>query len=131
MEALTTCRELGRHWGTGFSLNNLALAAAMRGDLERAHVLAEEALALFRAHGIQGGVVELLISLGQLECDRGAYERARIILAENLDALHRLAKGLLEFETLSGEEVRAISNGEPVNRRYAHSMSQRRDTAFR
>lgn len=29
---LAGCRELGRHGGTGFSLNNLALAAAMRGE---------------------------------------------------------------------------------------------------
>lgn len=30
-------RELGHHWGAGYSLNNLALAAAMRGDFDRAH----------------------------------------------------------------------------------------------
>jgi cell division protease FtsH len=46
----------------------------------------------------------------------GAYERARTILAENMDALHRLAKGLLEYETLSGDEVHQIANGDPINR---------------
>ena len=45
-----------------------------------------------------------------------AYSNARDILTRHMDQLHRLAKGLLEFETLSGEEVRAICNGEPINR---------------
>ena len=31
-----------------------------------------------------------------------SYERARVILTENIDQLHTLAKGLLEYETLSG-----------------------------
>jgi hypothetical protein len=29
--SLAICRELGQHMGEGFSLNNLALAATMRG----------------------------------------------------------------------------------------------------
>ena len=45
-----------------------------------------------------------------------SYSHARDILTKHIDQLHRLAKGLLEFETLSGDEVRAIANGEPVNR---------------
>jgi cell division protease FtsH len=45
-----------------------------------------------------------------------AYTNAREILTKHVDQLHRLAKGLLEFETLSGDEVRAICNGEPINR---------------
>jgi len=61
VESLAVGRELGQHWITGFALNNLALAAAIRGDLGRAVTLADEALGLFRAHGIRGGVVELLI----------------------------------------------------------------------
>jgi hypothetical protein len=68
----------------GYSLNNLALAAAMRGDLARAAALAEEALALFRARSIHGGVVELLITLGQIVCAQGDYARARAALAEGV-----------------------------------------------
>jgi cell division protease FtsH len=33
-----------------------------------------------------------------------------------MDQLERLAKGLLEYETLSGDEVRAIANGEAIHR---------------
>jgi hypothetical protein len=68
----------------GYSLNNLALAAAMRGDLARAAALAEEALGLFRARSIHGGVVELLITQGQIACAQGDYARAWAALAEGV-----------------------------------------------
>ncbi len=42
--------------------------------------------------------------------------RARNILTEHLDELHRLAKGLLEFETLSADEIRRIIRGEKIVR---------------
>jgi cell division protease FtsH len=45
-----------------------------------------------------------------------AYAQARTILTENLEELHRLARGLLEYETLSGEEIRTVLRGEPVIR---------------
>jgi DNA-binding SARP family transcriptional activator len=83
-ESLTIGHELAQLRCVGFSLNDLALAAAMRGDLGRAAALAEEALALFRAHGIHGGEVELLITRGQIACAQGDYERARAALAEGV-----------------------------------------------
>jgi cell division protease FtsH len=46
----------------------------------------------------------------------GAYERAKRTLSENIDELHLLAKGLLEHETLSGDEIRSVIKGEPVVR---------------
>ena len=45
--------------------------------------------------------------------DRG-YARAKEILTDHLDELHRLANGLLEYETLSGMEVRQVLRGEKV-----------------
>jgi cell division protease FtsH len=44
------------------------------------------------------------------------YDRARKTLTDNLDNLHTLAQGLLEFETLSGEEIRQLLRGETVVR---------------
>ena len=46
----------------------------------------------------------------------GAYARATAILSEHMDQLHLLANGLLEHETLSGDEIRQVINGEPVVR---------------
>ncbi|HXE17305.1 MAG TPA: ATP-dependent zinc metalloprotease FtsH [Stellaceae bacterium] len=45
-----------------------------------------------------------------------AEQGARRILTEHLDQLHLLAKGLLEFETLSADEIRKVIRGEKIVR---------------
>jgi len=45
-----------------------------------------------------------------------AYQRARGILEANMDQLNRVASALLEFESLSGEEIGAILRGETIAR---------------
>ncbi len=39
--------------------------------------------------------------------DKG-YERARKVLTEKIDDLHKIAKALLVYETLSGDEIRDL-----------------------
>jgi len=41
--------------------------------------------------------------------DKG-YERARTVLTDKIDDLHKLAKALLTYETLSGEEIENLIN---------------------
>jgi cell division protease FtsH len=41
------------------------------------------------------------------------YAMAKKIITEDLDELHTIAKGLLEYETLSGEEIKGLLRGEP------------------
>ena len=45
-----------------------------------------------------------------------AETTARTILTDHLDDLHIIAKGLLDFETLSADEILALLRGEPVVR---------------
>jgi len=45
-----------------------------------------------------------------------AYVKARDILATHHDDLEKLAQGLLEYETLSGDEIRALLRGETIDR---------------
>lgn len=45
-----------------------------------------------------------------------AYTRAHKLLLEHIDELHNLAKALLEYETLSGEEIRQVLRGETIER---------------
>lgn len=45
-----------------------------------------------------------------------AESKAREILTRHLEDLHRISKALLEYETLSGDEVRALMRGESVKR---------------
>ncbi|MEE8559329.1 MAG: ATP-dependent zinc metalloprotease FtsH [Alphaproteobacteria bacterium] len=51
---------------------------------------------------------------------RGLVERsenrAREILTEHIEDLHTVAKALLEYETLSAEDVKALLKGEPIVR---------------
>ncbi len=42
--------------------------------------------------------------------------RARRILGDRTEELHRLAKGLLEYETLSGDEIQSLLKGNPIVR---------------
>ena len=60
------------------------------------------------AQAIDGEVQELINT---------AYTGAKALLTEKLEELHRLARGLLEYETLSGEEIRTVLRGEPVIRK--------------
>ncbi|MBL0318102.1 MAG: ATP-dependent zinc metalloprotease FtsH [Alphaproteobacteria bacterium] len=45
------------------------------------------------------------------------YDQAKQLLNHHLDKLHLLAKALLEFETLSGDEIRDLMDGKPILRK--------------
>jgi cell division protease FtsH len=51
---------------------------------------------------------------GLIDC---AYAAAKLTLTENLEEVHRLARGLLEYETLSGDEIQQVLRGDPVIRK--------------
>jgi cell division protease FtsH len=56
-----------------------------------------------------------------------AYAEAKRILTERIADLHSLAKGLLEYETLSGDEIRMVINGEKIVRKVVDEpMPERR-----
>ena len=46
-----------------------------------------------------------------------AYSKAKRVLSDNIEELHRLARGLLDYESLSGDEIRTVLRGEPVIRK--------------
>jgi cell division protease FtsH len=45
-----------------------------------------------------------------------AYKRAEQLLTDNIDKLHEVAQALLEFETLSGDDIRGLFEGRPIVR---------------
>ena len=44
------------------------------------------------------------------------YEKAMKVITENIDDLHTIAKALLEYELLSGDEIKALLRGEAIIR---------------
>jgi cell division protease FtsH len=57
------------------------------------------------------------------------YERAKQILTDHAADLHTLAKGLLEYETLTGEEIKALLRGErPVREPHEEPPVEARPT---
>jgi cell division protease FtsH len=44
------------------------------------------------------------------------YDRARSILEDKIEDLHKLAKGLIEYETLSGDEILSLIKDGSINR---------------
>lgn len=44
------------------------------------------------------------------------YERAKHILTTHMDELHKVAQALLEYEMLSGDEIKALLRGETIQR---------------
>ncbi len=51
-------------------------------------------------------------------------QAARKVLTEHLDELHKVANGLLEYETLSGQEVKDLLNGKPPVREFTMKEDQ-------
>lgn len=45
-----------------------------------------------------------------------AYEHCQKVLTDNIGELHTVAQGLLEYELLSGDEIKALIKGEKIHR---------------
>ncbi len=77
---------------------------------------------LFLGHSVTQtrGVSEATAQLIDSEVRRlieEAETHARAILVEHIEDLHRISQALLEYETLSGDEIRGLLRGEPIVRK--------------
>ncbi|MGR3793898.1 ATP-dependent zinc metalloprotease FtsH [Vannielia sp. SX4] len=62
------------------------------------------------------GITQKLIDDKVRDLVDEGYETAKRILTEKSEDLERLAQGLLEYETLTGNEITRVIAGEPLNR---------------
>ena len=92
-EALAITREFGNASGSGLVVCNLADALRARGDLDQARALLDESLSSLRRQEqrlpIINALVNTLVRLGSLECERGEYARAAGSYGESLELLWR------------------------------------------
>jgi cell division protease FtsH len=57
------------------------------------------------------------------------YDTAQRVIRENIDELHAIAKGLLEYETLSGDEIKNLLDGQPPIREDASKADKPKASA--
>ena len=57
-----------------------------------------------------------------------AYKKAYSILKKNINQLHKLAKGLLHYETLTGDEIKDIIKGKKIRKFVAKSKKNKNKT---
>ena len=100
-QASALARAMVLRWGMSDKVGNI--------DYSEAH------------EGYQGNTAGLSVSAHTKEMIedevktliQDAYERAYQILTERKEDWERLAQGLLEYETLTGEEIKRVMKGEP------------------
>jgi cell division protease FtsH len=102
MQASQLARAMVMRWGMSDKVGNVDYAEAHEGYQGNAagFSVSAETKKLIEAE------VKALIDEG--------YETARRILLEKSEDFERLAKGLLEYETLTGDEIRKVIAGEPL-----------------
>src|SRR5262249_32390862 len=101
-QCLMMFRELGSQWAIGFALNNLALAAYGEGNLEHAFTLADESVSLFRRIQGEGGLAEVLITLGQILQAQGEVSAAYAALIEALRLAWAVGPRLFAAASMEG-----------------------------
>ena len=102
-QASAMARAMVMRWGMSDVVGNIDYAEAhqgYQGGNAGGFSLSAETKALIESE------VKRLIDEG--------YVTARKILLDKSDEFERLAKGLLEYETLTGDEIRKVTAGEPI-----------------
>jgi cell division protease FtsH len=101
MQASALARAMVLRWGMSDKVGNIDYSEA--------------------AEGYQGNTAGFSVSANTKELIeeevqkfiKDGYDRALEIITENEEQFERLAQGLLEYETLTGEEIKRVMNGEP------------------
>ncbi len=103
MQASQLARAMVMRWGMSDAVGNIDYAEAHEGYQGNAG-----------GFSVSAETKRLIESEVKNLIDEG-YETARRILTEKADDFERLAKGLLEYETLTGDEIRKVIAGKPID----------------
>ncbi len=104
MQASALARAMVMRWGMSDKVGNIDYAEA--------------------AEGYSGNTAGFSVSASTKEAIeeevksfiQEGYERARQILIEKNEEFERLAQGLLEYETLTGDEIKKVMAGQPLGK---------------
>ncbi|MDJ0983143.1 MAG: ATP-dependent zinc metalloprotease FtsH [Kiloniellales bacterium] len=106
-QATNWARRMVTEWGMSGKLGPL------RYNNDQEEVFLGHSVA--RSHNISGDTAKIIDQEIRRLIDE-AESLARKVLTEHMDELHLLAKGLLEYESLSGNEVDTIIKGQELDR---------------
>ena len=113
-ETLALFEELGHNW-VGFSLNNLALAAYLDGDLALASRRAAESMALFRDLQAGPSLAEVLVTAGRIKGAQGEATAARADLGEALTLAWAHGPRLVVAAALDEIGLQAVRKGHALH----------------
>lgn len=105
--ATSLARDMVTRWGMSDALGPLQYA-----DAEEEVFLG---YSVNRQRNMSNETAQLIDKEIRRIVDEG-YDRAKHVLEENREELETLAKALLEYETLSGEEIKKLLAGETIDR---------------
>ena len=103
MQASSFARAMVMRWGMSDAVGNIDYAEAHQGYSGNTG-----------GFSVSAHTKELIENEVKRLIDEG-YERARAIILERQEDFERLARGLLEYETLTGDEIRKVIAGEPLD----------------
>ena len=117
-QATAMARQMATEWGMSDKLGPL------RYNENQEEIFLGHAVA--RQHNISEKTAELIDSEVRVFVET-AEEKCRQILSGHPDQLRRIAEGLLEYETLTGEEIGQLAQGTPLDRTYSGSHKRPTD----
>ena len=106
-QATQMARAMVTEWGMSEKLG------ALRYNDNQDEVFLGHSIA--RQQSVSGATAKLIDEEVRRICEE-AEEKARQVLTDGIEELHTLAKSLLEHETLSANEARAVLRGEDIDR---------------
>ncbi len=106
-QATRLSRAMVTRWGMSEKLGTVAYSA----DQEEVFL----GHSVSRTQNISGATAKIIDEEIRRFVEEG-YNKARQILTDKLDDLHIIGRALLEYETLSGDEIKALLRGEKIVR---------------
>jgi cell division protease FtsH len=106
-QATRLSRAMVTRWGMSEKLGTVAYSA----DQEEVFL----GHSVSRTQNISGATAKIIDEEIRRFVEEG-YNKARQILTDKIDDLHIIGRALLEYETLSGDEIKALLRGEKIVR---------------
>ncbi len=106
-QATSIARKMVTEWGFSEKLGTIRYAQDQE-EVFLGHSVSQTKMMSDETASLVDAEVRRIVEQG--------YNKAKQILTDNLDDLHKVAKGLLEYELLSGDEIKDILAGKPIIR---------------